>query len=107
MGVHAVQVAGQCRLLECLLHDAAMEFMVGEITQHEPVGEQLFQERVPGGAAGKHVLRVLEDKLVGLRPQQGYAALKQHRSLGDQTVFFGPPGDQLVVVLEERDGVAQ
>ena len=107
VGVHAVQVAGQGRLLEGLLHDAAMELVVGEVTQHQPVGEQLFQEGVPGRAAGKHVLRILEDKLIGFRAQQGYAALKQYRALGHQAVFFRTLGHQLVVVLEEENGIAE
>ena len=34
VAVHAVQVAGQGRFLEGLLHDAPVKFMVGKITQH-------------------------------------------------------------------------
>ena len=76
--VHAIQVTGQCRFLEGLLHDAAMELVVGKVPQHQPIGKQLFQDGVPCRPAGKRMLRVLEDKLVGVWAKQGDAPLKQH-----------------------------
>ena len=104
---HTVDVAGQGRFFERLLHDTAVKLVVGEIAQHQAVGEQPLENRIPGRPAGEHMLLVAQHEFVGVRAEQGDAALKQHAAAIHQAVALGLAVHQTVVVTQKRQRVAE
>src|SRR5262249_44946027 len=83
-----------------------MQAVLVEIAQHQSARKQTVEDRGPSECRGEILLRIEQDQLVGVGPEQGHIGLTEDAGAIDEAVALDPSLDETLRVGEDAQRVA-